>query len=81
LLLAEHPGGTQWEVTYLGVVPEARGHGLGLAIVRYAQRVATAAGCERLVLAVDANNRPALDVYAAAGMVAWRRRRIFLRRL
>ena len=44
------------ELIYLGVVPEARGRGLGIQLVRAAQRLAGADGCERLVTAVDAAN-------------------------
>lgn len=79
LLLAEHEGAGQWELTYLGVVPEARSQGFGLALVRHAQWLAFQAACERIVLAVDGNNRPALDVYAAARFVAWDERRVYLR--
>lgn len=79
VLLAEHEGAGQWELTYLGVVPEARSRGFGLAIVRHAQWLAYQAGCERIVLAVDGNNQPALDVYAAAEFVAWDERRVYLR--
>jgi hypothetical protein len=38
-------------------------------------------GAERLVLAVDAGNEPALRGYAAAGFVAWDRRGVFLKLL
>lgn len=79
VLLAEHEGVGQWELTYLGVVPEARSQGFGLALVRQAQWLARQGGCERLVLAVDGNNRPALDVYTAAKFVAWDERRVYLR--
>jgi ribosomal protein S18 acetylase RimI-like enzyme len=79
LLMAAHPEGKSWELSYMGVVPEARGSGRGLAMVRQAQWLAGAAGCERMVLAVDAENRPAIDVYAAAGFVAWDQRSLFLR--
>jgi len=79
VLLAEHEGTGQWELTYLGVVPEARSQGFGLELVRHAQWLALQGGCERIVLAVDGNNRPALDVYAAAKFVAWDERRVYLR--
>ena len=80
VLLAEHSGHT-WELVYMGLVPSARGKGFGLEITRYAQwHVARAEG-ERLVLAVDAANDPALAVYAAAGFTAWDRRSVYLRKL
>jgi len=79
LLLAEHPEGRQWELLYMGLVPEARGRGWGTDLVRHAQWLAAQAGIDRLVLAVDARNAPALSAYAAAGFVAWDRRSIFLK--
>lgn len=81
LLLADHPQSNTWELVYMGVVPEARGRGLGLAVVRHAQWLASAAGRERLTAAVDADNEPAVRIYAAAGFVGWDRRTVFLRTL
>lgn len=79
LLLADDPSNNQWELTYMGLVPEARGRGFGVSIVRHAQWLAGQAGRERLVLAVDADNEPAIAVYAAAGFVTWDHRSVFLR--
>jgi ribosomal protein S18 acetylase RimI-like enzyme len=79
LLLGEDAAGAQWELVYMGVVPEARGRGIGLDLTRHAQWVARAAGCARMVLAVDATNAPALAVYAAAGFSSWDHRSVFLR--
>ena len=79
LLLAEHRAHRLWELIYMGIVPAARGHGWGLAISRQAQWLARQGGAERLVLAVDAANEPALKGYAAAGFVAWDRRSVFLK--
>lgn len=79
LLLADDPANNQWELTYMGVVSEARGRGFGMSIVRHAQWLAGQAGRGRLVLAVDADNEPAIAVYAAAGFVSWDHRSVFLR--
>lgn len=79
LLLADHPADNQWELVYMGVVPEARGRGRGLAITRHAQRLAHHAGVERIVLGVDAANEPALSVYRRAGFFAWDRRAVYVR--
>lgn len=79
LLLADHAAGNQWEVIYMGLLPEARGHGWGLAVVRHAQWLTRSAGRARLVLAVDAGNRPAIAAYAEAGFRAWDRRSVLLR--
>jgi mycothiol synthase len=78
LILAEHPQQRIWELVYMGVVPESRGRGWGLALARQAQWMARRAGAERLVLAVDAANEPALRGYAAAGFIGWDRRSVFL---
>ena len=67
LLIADWPQNDQWELIYMGVVPEARGRGYGVAVVRQAQWLAGCAGRQRLVLAVDTANEPAMRVYAAAG--------------
>ena len=78
LLLAEHPESRQWELVYVGLVPSARGRGLAAQTVRHAQWLARQAGARQLVLAVDADNAPALRVYAEAGFVAWDRRPVYL---
>ena len=79
LLLADHPPHKLWEIVYMGIVPEARGNGFGLAVTRHAQWLAGKAGAERLVLAVDAANEPAIKGYAAAGFAGWDRRSVFLK--
>jgi len=81
LLLTEHPAEKNWELIYFGVVPLARGARLGIEIVRHAQWLMRQSRAERLVLAVDAANSPAIAVYAAAGFEAWDRRSVFLRKL
>jgi ribosomal protein S18 acetylase RimI-like enzyme len=68
-----------WELTYMGVVPEARRRGFAVSMARHAQWLAWHAGCNRLVLAVDADNAPAIAAYAACGFVSWDRRSVFLR--
>ncbi len=79
LLLADYPPSNQWELVYMGVVPEARGRGFGVSIIRHAQWLAREAGRQRVVLAVDAANSPAIAVYASAGFVTWDHRSVFLR--
>jgi len=79
LLLADHPAEDQWELVYQGVVPAARGQGFGLDMTRHAQRLAGQAGRNRLVLAVDADNRPAIAGYTAAGFHQWDRRFVYVK--
>lgn len=79
LLLADHPAARHWELLYMGVVPAARGRKLGHSIARHAQRMARAAGAERIVLAVDAENIPAIKMYNETGFTAWDRRTVFVR--
>jgi ribosomal protein S18 acetylase RimI-like enzyme len=79
LLLTEHTNDNHWELLYMGVTPEARGRGLGLEMVRHGQFLAGQSTVERVVLAVDAANSPAIAVYAAAGFETWDRRSVFLR--
>jgi mycothiol synthase len=81
LLLSDYPSENQWELIYMGVVSEARGHGHGLAMVRHAQWLARQAGRDRMTLAVDDENAPAIAVYAAAGFIAWDHRSAFVRNL
>jgi ribosomal protein S18 acetylase RimI-like enzyme len=78
ILLADHHPAPVWELVYMGVTPQLRGRGLGLEITRYAQWLAARESVERLVLAVDAANEPAIAMYAAAGFIAWDRRSVFV---
>jgi ribosomal protein S18 acetylase RimI-like enzyme len=80
LLLADHPADDQWELVYMGVAPSARGQRIGAALVEHAQYLTRAAGRQRLVVAVDAANEPALRMYARAGFEALLRRSVFLKR-
>jgi ribosomal protein S18 acetylase RimI-like enzyme len=81
LLLTTYCDPPIWELIYQGIVPWARGRGLGTDVTRHAQWLAAQAGAEQLVLAVDAANDPALAVYAAAGFRAWESRWVFARLL
>jgi ribosomal protein S18 acetylase RimI-like enzyme len=77
LILADYPQHDTWELVYMGVVRGARGRGWGGQIARHAQWLARLSGRSRLVLAVDAQNEPALAMYAAAGFQAWDRRAVY----
>jgi len=79
LLLNDHPGQQQWELVYMGIVPESRGNGWGRQATRFAQRLAKDAGRERLILAVDATNDPAVGAYTRAGFFELLRRSVYLK--
>lgn len=81
LLLCEHPPHGQWELAYMGLVPEARGRGWGATLAQYGQYLVGRAGGQRLLLAVDVRNTPALRSYGQAGFQPWRRRAVYLKSL
>jgi ribosomal protein S18 acetylase RimI-like enzyme len=81
ILLAEHPEQRELEIVYMGVVPEFRGQRFGFELVRHAQILARNASVERLSLAVDAKNRPALSIYFAAGFEVAVKHRLFLQQI
>lgn len=62
LLLQAHDNELM-ELVYMGLVREARGRGLGKAMVARAIQTAHRSTCSTLVVAVDRNNWPALNVY------------------
>ncbi|MHB8901114.1 MAG: GNAT family N-acetyltransferase [Thermoguttaceae bacterium] len=78
LLLADYGKHGNCELTYMGLVPSARGSAWGLLVTRYAQWVARSLDRDRLVLAVDAGNQPARNMYGAAGFRGWDRRVVFI---
>jgi ribosomal protein S18 acetylase RimI-like enzyme len=79
LLLADHPKGKHRELMYAGLVPEARGRGWGRQITRYAQWLARGARVERIVVAVDVANGPAMAMYCHSGFELWDKRAVYLR--
>ncbi len=79
LILTVHSDSGNWELVYMGLVPEQRGNGFGREVLDYAMWKAGEGGAERLVLAVDQDNQPALENYERAGFVAWDRRTVYAR--
>ncbi len=78
LLLNEIPEWRSLDVSYLGVVPEARGRGHGQELTRRALRAARAAGALMSTLAVDRRNLPARQLYARLGFEPFDERAVFL---
>jgi ribosomal protein S18 acetylase RimI-like enzyme len=77
-ILVNDAGGRAAEVAYMGVVPEARGRGVGTALLRHSARQGRARGRRKLTLAVDAGNVYALALYRREGFVETHRRRAFI---
>jgi ribosomal protein S18 acetylase RimI-like enzyme len=78
LLLTEMPEWEALDVAYLGVVPEARGQGLGRLLARKAVREARRADVSRLTLAMDSRNLPARRVYLGVGFQEHEEREVYL---
>ncbi len=56
------------EIVYMGLVPTARGRGLGTQMVQKAFDVAREVGADQVLLAVDQINHPAKAIYNLAGL-------------
>jgi len=65
------------DLVYLGVVPEARGRGIGGALVAQAIRDTARMGLPALAVAVDTENGPAWRLYEHMGFREIRRRLVF----
>lgn len=78
LLLTELPHGLDWDLSYLGIVPEARRQGLGRALAQHAMQTARDGGALHLVLAVDARNEPARQLYQWLGFEVVEKRIVYL---
>lgn len=74
LLLSRIHGQNAMELIYLGLVPAARGRGLGELLMRLALHSVSSAGCDHLLLAVDVGNAPAVRLYERHGF-----RRLYVR--
>lgn len=62
------------ELIYWGVIPSERGNGYGREILELALTQAEALSLDKLVLAVDQANEPALRQYAQCNFFEWLRR-------
>jgi ribosomal protein S18 acetylase RimI-like enzyme len=78
LLLTELPESGDWDLSYVGVVPEARRQGYGTEFVVKALVEARAADAMYLSLAVDGRNRPAIDLYRRLAFEPYDRREVYL---
>lgn len=71
----DEPGGSYALISDLVVLPQARGRGIGAALLAHAETYAQAAGAEVLRLEVMAGNRTARQFY---GRYDWRERLVQL---
>lgn len=67
LLLTKHSENNDYEISYLGVVPEARGQGLARQILEEEMNTAKQAGIASFSLALDARNVAAKTLYGNLG--------------
>lgn len=67
LLLNETPHLQTMELVYLGLVPSARGRGLGRLLIDRAIAIAAERRVRSMMLAMDEENMPAQRLYRAAG--------------
>lgn len=73
--------GASVELVYLGLVPEARGRGLGALLLDRALRLVRGRSERSMVLAVDERNAPAMRLYERAGFRPSLRRVAFIQPL
>jgi ribosomal protein S18 acetylase RimI-like enzyme len=78
LLLSRVSQRRAMEVVYMGVVPEARGQGVATALLQRALARSRERRVARLILAVDANNLPAMTLYDRFGFFETARRRAWI---
>jgi mycothiol synthase len=78
LLLMRSPESHDWEISYVGVAPEARRRGFGRELVLKALAMARTAGAPHLTLSVDGRNHPARELYRVLGFEPYDRREVFL---
>jgi len=69
------------EIVYVALIPEVRGRGWGMALIRQALALGRATNSQRVVLAVDAANEPAIRHYRAAGFFEFDRRAVWIKTL
>jgi mycothiol synthase len=78
LIAAELPESGDWDIAYMGVVPEARRRGFGRELLLMALAEARAADAGRVLLSVDTRNRPAWHLYRSVGFEPFERRAVYL---
>ena len=78
LLMSEIPEWQAWDLSYVGVVPEARGQGIGRELTLKALHDARAAGALQVTLAVDNRNTAAWNLYRGLDFQSFDEREVYL---
>jgi ribosomal protein S18 acetylase RimI-like enzyme len=81
MLLADVVARNALELVYLGLVPEARGRGLGRALMNRVLAIAARRGFALASCAVDAANEPAAKLYRRCGFTRVAERLALIKRL
>ncbi len=76
LLLCEQPQAAQCEITYLGLLPQFRRHGLGSEAIRHALGLVRDLGYHRLIVAVDVENESAQRLYSQRSFICFSRKQV-----
>jgi ribosomal protein S18 acetylase RimI-like enzyme len=79
LLLARIRERDAMEVVYMGLLPDQRGCGYGMAMLRQAAQLARDRAVAHLTLSVDAGNAPARRLYDTFGFRETTRREVWIR--
>ncbi len=79
ILVVGRPEQNTWEVIYLGVVESARRCGVARIMLRDVLNVARETQIERLLIVVDARNRPAIQLYESLGFKSFDERAAYVR--
>jgi ribosomal protein S18 acetylase RimI-like enzyme len=80
-LFAEAPRSEPWELVYWGLIPEVRGRGWGMHLMRWVLKEVERGGGSSLLLAVDVANAPATRIYQQLGFFLVARRRVLIAHL
>jgi len=78
VILAMEMPESAWDLSYVGIIPEARRRGLGRELVQKTLVEAKAAGANNVSLSVDTRNRPAWQLYAGLGFTVYDHREVYL---
>jgi mycothiol synthase len=63
------------------VIPKSREQGFGTEILLFGLNEVRNMKANKLILAVDANNQPAISIYRRLGFIEWLRQEIWVKSL